>query len=113
MKRFTTDMGSLAYQNVYELLELYDNLKYSPETRIKDMPSAVRDNHDNLIDSLIDISDIIVAQIVNWLTSTIMQSRNMDDVLYMDDLLSGRLKKMGVINDAVKIIRNTPGTPKI
>lgn len=113
MKRFTTDMGSLTYQNVYDLIELQNNLKYSPSTSLKDMPIAVRNNHDNLIDNLIDVSDVIDEQIVNWVTSTIMQSKNLDDVEYMDELLGGHLEETGVIAKAKKIIEETPGAPNI
>lgn len=113
MKRFTTDMGSLAYQNIYDLLELQENLKYSPDTSLKDMPISVRENHDKLIDSLIDSSDIIDDQVVNWLVSTIIQSRNLEDVCYMDDLLSGQLTDTGAIDKAIDVVRNTPGTPKV
>lgn len=113
MKRFTTDMGSLAYQNIYDLLELQENLKYSPDTSLKDMPISVRENHDKLIDSLIESSDIIDDQIINWIVSTIVQSRNLDDVHYMDELLSNQLTDMGSIDKAVNVVRNTPGTPKL
>lgn len=113
MKRFTTDMGSLAYQNIYDLLELQENLKYSPDTSLKDMPISVRENHDKLIDSLIESSDIIDDQITNWIVSTIIQSRNLDDVHYMDELLSNQLTDMGSIDKAVNVVRNTPGTPKV
>jgi len=113
MKRFTTDMGSLAYQNIYDLLELQENLKYSPDTSLKDMPISVRENHDKLIDSLIESSDIIDDQIINWIVSTIIQSRNLDDVHYMDELLSNQLTDMGSIDKAVNVVRNTPGTPKV
>lgn len=113
MKRFTTDMGSLAYQNIYDLLELQENLKYSPDTSLKDMPISVRENHDKLIDSLIESSDIIDDQITNWIVSTIIQSRNLDDVHYMDELLSNQLTDMGSIDKAVNVARNTPGTPKV
>jgi len=113
MKRFTTDMGSLAYQNIYDLLELQENLKYSPDTSLKDMPISVRENHDKLIDSLIESSDIIDDQITNWIVSTIIQSRNLDDVHYMDELLSNQLTDMGSIDKAANVVRNTPGTPKV
>lgn len=113
MKRFTTDMGSLAYQNIYDLLELQENLKYSPDTSLKDMPISVRENHDKLIDSLIESSDIIDDQITNWIVSTIIQSRNLDDVHYMDELLSNQLADMGSIDKAANVVRNTPGTPKV
>lgn len=113
MKRFTTDMGSLAYQNIYDLLELQEDLKYSPDTALKDMPISVRENHDNLIDCLIECSDIIDEQIVNWIVSTIFQSRNLDDVHYMDELLGGVLKDAGFIDKSIKRIENTPGAPKV
>ena len=113
MKRFTTDMGSLAYQNIYDLLELQENLRYSPDTPLKDMPISVRENHENLIDSLIDSSDNIDDQIVNWLASTIIQSKNLEDVSYIDELLDGWLKGAGFIDRAIETVMNTPGAPRI
>lgn len=113
MRRFTTDMGSLAYQNVYDLLELDEKLKYSPDIKIKEMPIAVRQNHDNLIDSLIDLSEVIHQQVVNWLTSTIMQARDLEDVDYADELLGGKLTEFGLLGRAKEIVRNTPGAPNI
>lgn len=113
MKRFTTDMGSLAYQNVYDLIELQKNLKYSPSASFNDMPIAVRNNHDNLIDNLIDTSDVIDDQILNWVVSTIKQNRSVDDVEYMDELLHGHLTDNNVIEEAKKIVQETPGAPNI
>lgn len=108
--RFSTDMGSLAYQNVYDLLELNDSLAYSTDTPVKDMPVDVRDRFDHLIDTLCDTSDVVVEIITSWVAAAIVQSRDVSEAQHMDSLLGGKLESLGIIDDAVEIAQSKINT---
>ena len=101
--RFTTEMSSMAYQEVYTLVNLHENLRYSSSVKKRDMPIAVRSNQDKMVDALIDTGDILEEQIINWISSAVIQSRMVGDALYMDSLMRGKLSQLGVIEPSVQI----------
>lgn len=100
--RFTTEMSSMAYQEVYTLVNLHENLRYSSSVKKRDMPIAVRSNQDKMVDALIDTGDILEEQIINWISSAVIQSRMVGDALYMDSLMRGKLSQLGVIEPSIE-----------
>lgn len=100
--RFTTEMSSMAYQEVHTLVKLHEKLRYSSSVKKRDMPIAVRKNQDKMVDALIDTGDILEEQIINWISSAIIQSRMVGDALYMDSLMHGKLSQLGVIKPSIE-----------
>lgn len=105
--RFTTEMSSMAYQEVYTLVNLHENLRYSSSVKKRDMPIAVRSNQDKMVDALIDTGDILEEQIINWISSAVIQSRMVGDALYMDSLMRGKLSQLGVIEPSIERAQQT------
>lgn len=105
--RFTTEMSSMAYQEVYTLVNLHENLRYSSSVKKRDMPIAVRSNQDKMVDALIDTGDILEEQIINWISSAVIQSRMVGDALYMDSLMHGKLSQLGVIEPSIERAQQT------
>lgn len=105
--RFTTEMSSMAYQEVYTLVNLHENLRYSSSVKKRDMPIAVRSNQDKMVDALVDTGDILEEQIINWISSAVIQSRMVGDALYMDSLMRGKLSQLGVIEPSIERAQQT------
>lgn len=105
--RFTTEMSSMAYQEVYTLVNLHENLRYSSSVKKRDMPIAVRNNQDKMVDALIDTGGILEEQIINWISSAVIQSRMVGDALYMDSLMHGKLSQLGVIKPSIERAQQT------
>lgn len=99
---FKTDMGSLAFQNIYDLIAIDKALIYVPETDRKDMPNAVGEIFPDMMDSFMDIRETINEVIVRWLIAVINQERDTDDVREIDRMLDGVLGGRGVIDEAIE-----------
>lgn len=99
---FKTDMGSLAFQNIYDLVTIDKSLIYVPETDRKDMPNAVGDIFPDMMDSFMDIRETINEVIVRWLIAVINQERDTEDVREIDRMLDGVLGGRGVIDEAIE-----------
>lgn len=113
---FATDMGSLAFQNVYDYLEIYNGLKFTSSTATKDMPVAVRNKFDDIMDTILALADGIEDIITDWVASAIIQARSIDEAVYMDSLLDGQLSDIGIIDDAAdrarKVVKLTSDKKK-
>lgn len=97
---FATDMGSLAYQNIYDLMEIDKSLMFQSDTKIKDMPSGVSKLHPHLMDKLMDARETVNDVITQWLVAVIIQERGTKDIENIDNKMNNILTKRGIIDDA-------------
>ena len=102
IKTFNTEMGSLAFQEIYDLLEIIDANRYDSSTPLKDMPVSVRRSFPKLEESMGNIEKETSGVIVDWLNSVVeRQDGNRHDAEYIDELLGGRLTQEGLMEKIV------------
>lgn len=105
IQTFNTDLGSLAFQNVYDLLHIDKSLCYQCDTKLADMPTAVRSRFPHLQDNMMEMRQEINNLIIAWMLSVSeRENGELHDVHYMDYLLGNILSDRGLIADLEAIL---------
>ena len=104
---FRTDMGSQAFQEVYDLINIDKALLWSSDLKAKDMPVAPRKTYPEVIDSLMNTREQINDLITRWLAAVIIQERGMHDVNKIDSHFHHILSERGILEDAKEIASHT------
>jgi len=99
--KFKTDMGSLSYEKIYDLLQLDDHLLTIGMSRCKDEPSEVRKVSPSRVNTTMDVREYIEDEIVGWLKATKKQESNTHDVKLLDELFDNVLSKRGIIQQVI------------
>lgn len=100
-KMLKTDMGSQAFEMIYDLMELDKNLMgIGMHNDKKNDPSAVRKLAPNMVESTMDMREKIEDMMVAWLVSVIAQERGENDIDEINRLTNNVLSDRGVIKRA-------------
>ncbi len=99
--RFKTDMGSLAYEKIYDLLELDEGLMNIGMKRTKDEPSEVRRVAPNRVNTTMDMREYIEDEIVGWLKAVRKQESGTNDIKMLNNLFHNKLSQRGILQQAL------------
>ena len=105
--RFKTDMGSLAYEKIYDLLELDDALTHIGMKRTKDEPSEVRKIAPSRVNTTMDIREYIEDEIVGWLKAVKKQESGTNDITLLNELFNNKLSQRGILQQALPLTTET------
>lgn len=102
---FISQMGSQAYQVIYDLLESSKNVMhcYVLPSYIEE-PVHVRELKNRQLDTKMDLLQSIEDTIVAWLIDVAIQERGMHDVFALDNHFDKRLSRQGLVEQAYNYI---------
>ena len=106
--RFKTDMGSLAYEKIYDLFELDEGLMNIGMKRTSDEPSEVRKVAPNRVNTTMDIREYIEDEIVGWLKAVKKQESGTNDIKLLDRLFHNKLSQRGMLQQVLPQEHKTP-----
>lgn len=95
---FITQLGSESYAQIYDYLELYDNLAKVGMRSSKDDPSEVRALKDKRYDAVGEALIILEDMIVGWLEAVAKQERGLHDIYSLNNKYNNKLVERGIIS---------------
>lgn len=97
---FITDLGSEAYQSIYDRLELDKELMKN--TRVdKDAPLTIRRVESPRVDAILELRELIDQEIVTWLKLVADQEGGRHDVEKIDAAFNNKLSQRGTMKKAL------------
>lgn len=97
---FITDLGSEAYQSIYDRLQLDEELMKN--TRVdKDAPLTIRRVESPRVDAILELRELIDQEIVTWLKLVADQEGGRHDVEKIDAAFKNKLSRRGTLQKAL------------
>lgn len=97
---FITDLGSEAYQSIYDRLQLDEELMKN--TRVdKDAPLTIRRVESPRVNAILELRELIDQEIVTWLKLVADQEGGRHDVDKIDAAFSNKLSQRGTMKKAL------------
>lgn len=98
---FITDLGSEAYQSIYDRLQLDEELMKN--TRVdKDAPLTIRRVESPRVDAILELRELIDQEIFTWLKLVADQEGGRHDVEKIDAAFNKKLSQRGTLQKALE-----------
>lgn len=94
---FITDMGSEAYQSIFDLLELDKQLMQNT-TMDKSLPLTIRRFSEPRINAILELRVNIEDEIISWIQLVSTQEGGVKDVTKLDEAFDHTLSQRGLID---------------